>query len=213
LSNSIDTFDDTINPGVSKGAVVAFEVPKNSTLTKVFVGSSSNPDNAIMTLALSLKAVDEPVTPSPSSTSSSNSSTSIKVTRAGIEAQWKGSIGFMSSHWSANQVKLADEWGVLAFYSFKPDAISIAGGDKPGWKCTVAVSNDPNAIDHLSTRGYGATGTVQSLESLYTNPEDPHGLSGEHAKIYSFVFYSDPEMVKNSWCAADLAAWGLPSSG
>ena len=58
LTNSIDFYEDTLNPGETKGSVVAFDIPTGSTLTKVFVGPTSDPKDAIMTLELNLLAQD-----------------------------------------------------------------------------------------------------------------------------------------------------------
>ena len=58
LTNSIDVYEDTLNPGEIRGSVVAFDIPKGSTLTKVFVGPTSDPNDAIMTLELNLLAQD-----------------------------------------------------------------------------------------------------------------------------------------------------------
>lgn len=58
LTNSIDVYEDTLNPGETKGSVVAFDIPNGSTLTKVFVGPTSDPNDAIMTLELNLLAQD-----------------------------------------------------------------------------------------------------------------------------------------------------------
>jgi hypothetical protein len=58
LTNSIDFYEDTLNPGETKGSVIAFDIPKGSTLTKVFVGPTSDPNDAIMTLELNLLAQD-----------------------------------------------------------------------------------------------------------------------------------------------------------
>lgn len=58
LTNSIDFYEDTLNPGETKGSVVAFDIPTGSTLTKVFVGPTSDPNDAIMTLELNLLAQD-----------------------------------------------------------------------------------------------------------------------------------------------------------
>ena len=58
LTNSIDFYEDTLNPGETKGSVVAFDIPKGSTLTKVFVGPTSDPNDSIMTLELNLLAQD-----------------------------------------------------------------------------------------------------------------------------------------------------------
>jgi hypothetical protein len=58
LTNSIDFYEDTLNPEETKGSVVAFDIPKGSTLTKVFVGPTSDPKDAIMTLELNLLAQD-----------------------------------------------------------------------------------------------------------------------------------------------------------
>lgn len=58
LTNSIDFYEDTLNPEETKGSVVAFDIPKGSTLTKVFVGPTSDPKDAIMTLELNLLARD-----------------------------------------------------------------------------------------------------------------------------------------------------------
>jgi hypothetical protein len=58
LTNSIDVYEDTLNPGETKGSVVAFDIPNGSTLTKVFAGPTSDPNDAIMTLELNLLAQD-----------------------------------------------------------------------------------------------------------------------------------------------------------
>ena len=59
LANSIDTYEDVLNPGETKGSVVAFDIPKGSTLTKVFVGPTPSLNKAIMTLTLAFLAQED----------------------------------------------------------------------------------------------------------------------------------------------------------
>lgn len=70
LTNSIDVYEDTLNPGETKGSVVAFDIPNGSTLTKVFAGPTSDPNDAIMTLELNLLAQDEVTSQDSTSTTS-----------------------------------------------------------------------------------------------------------------------------------------------
>lgn len=48
LTNSIDVYEDTLNPGEKKGSVLAFDIPNGGKLTKVFVGPTSDPKDAIL---------------------------------------------------------------------------------------------------------------------------------------------------------------------
>ena len=56
----IDIFSDTLNPGITKGAVLNFDVPIGSTITKIFASSDadSNSSNVVLSLELDLFAAN-----------------------------------------------------------------------------------------------------------------------------------------------------------
>lgn len=56
----IDIFSDTLNPGITKGAVLNFDVPIGSTITEIFASSNGTPDssNVVLSLELDLFATD-----------------------------------------------------------------------------------------------------------------------------------------------------------
>lgn len=56
----IDSISETWNPGESKSGVVPFNVPLNSSISSIFLGSegSSSTDDAVLSLTVSVTAVD-----------------------------------------------------------------------------------------------------------------------------------------------------------
>ena len=56
----IDIFSDTLNPGITKGAVLNFDVPIGSTITQIFASSDADPNssNVVLSLDLDLFAAD-----------------------------------------------------------------------------------------------------------------------------------------------------------
>lgn len=59
LANSIDMYEDILNPGETKGSVITFDIPKGSTLTKIFVGPTPDLNSAIMVLTLAFVAQED----------------------------------------------------------------------------------------------------------------------------------------------------------
>ena len=55
-----DIFSDTLNPGITKGAVLNFDVPIGSTITQIFASSDADPNssNVVLSLELDLFATD-----------------------------------------------------------------------------------------------------------------------------------------------------------
>jgi flagellar basal body-associated protein FliL len=56
----IDIFSDTLNPGITKGAVLNFDIPIGSTITQIFASSDADPNsnNVVLSLELDLLAAD-----------------------------------------------------------------------------------------------------------------------------------------------------------